>query len=55
MTLNFDDIFDLLESVREYKRQPKERLQPTGSVTGTFIGYASDHLAMNVAVKVGAA
>lgn len=41
MTLNFDDIFDLLESVREYRRQPKERLQPTGSVTGTLIGYAT--------------
>lgn len=41
MTLNFTDIFDLLESVREYRLQPRERLQPTGSVTGTLIGYTT--------------
>lgn len=41
MTLNFDNIFDLLESVREYRCQPKESLQPTGSVTGTHIGYVT--------------
>lgn len=41
MTLNFDNIFDLLESVREYRCQSKESLQPTGSVTGTHIGYVT--------------
>lgn len=39
MTLNFDNIFDLLEAVREYRCQSRESLQPTGSVTGTLIGY----------------
>ena len=41
MTFNFDDIFELLEAVRGYRFQSKERIQPAWSVTGALIGYTT--------------
>jgi hypothetical protein len=39
--MDFDDIYELLESVRMYRLRTKERLVPTMSVTGASIGYAT--------------
>ncbi len=39
--MEFDDIFELLESVRLYKLRGKECLIPTMSVTGAVIGYST--------------
>ena len=39
--MDFDDIYELLESVRTYRLRTKECLVPTMSVTGATIGYAT--------------
>jgi hypothetical protein len=39
--MDFDDIFELLESVRLYRLRAKERLVPIMSVTGSHFGYAT--------------
>lgn len=39
--MDFEDIYELLESVRMYRLRAKERIIPTMSVTGAFIGYAT--------------
>lgn len=37
----FSDIYELLETVRQYKLRPRERLVVTTSVTGSVMGYAT--------------
>lgn len=39
--MDFDDIFELLEAVRLYRLRPKERIIPTMSITGLYVGYAT--------------
>lgn len=39
--MEFEDIYELLESVRMYRLRAKESLVPSMSVTGTLIGYAT--------------
>ncbi len=39
--MDFDNIFELLESVRLYQLRTRESLIPTTSVTGTTWGYAT--------------
>lgn len=39
--MEFHDIYELLETVREYKLRPKERLAVALSVTGTTIGFTT--------------
>lgn len=39
--MEFDDLFELLESVRLYRLRTNETLVCTNSVTGTVIGYAT--------------
>lgn len=52
--MQYDDIFEMLEAVRAYQLRPRECLIPTGSVTGTIIGYTtadSDEVAIRWTIE----
>ena len=39
--MQYDNIYELLEAVRTYKLQGKERLRPCNSIKGTEVGYCT--------------
>lgn len=41
--VEFDNIFELLESVRQYELRPKEAIIPLNSQNGSVLGYATAH------------
>jgi len=42
--VEFDDIFEMLETVRQYSLRPKETLISLNSVDGSVMGYCTAHL-----------
>jgi len=42
--VEFDDIFEMLETVRQYSLRPKETLISLNSVNGSVMGYCTAHL-----------
>lgn len=40
---DYEDVFELLEAVREYELRPKESILPLNSVDGTVVGYVTAH------------